>query len=99
MLGNLGQWFTCNSHIIFKRLAKALIRPRVCTGSSEPLLVAHTCTTLLEISCRGLFFLAHRIRISAIWDPWIENLILPRTSSKTSSYELASKRIQGLLES
>ena len=33
------------------RLAKALIRLRVCAGWSEPLLVAHT--TLLEISCRG----------------------------------------------
>ena len=38
-------------HRIFKRLAKALIRLRVCTGWSEPLLVTHT--TLLEISCRG----------------------------------------------
>ena len=33
------------------RLAKALIRLRVCEGLSEPLLVAHT--TLLEISCHG----------------------------------------------
>ena len=40
-----------NIHRIFKRLAKALIRLRVCAGWSEPLLVAHT--TLLEISCRG----------------------------------------------
>ena len=36
---------------IFKRLAKALIRLRVCAGWSEVLLVA--LTTLLEISCRG----------------------------------------------
>ena len=36
---------------IFKRLAKALIRLRVCPVWSEPLLVVHT--TLLEISCRG----------------------------------------------
>ena len=42
-----------NSHRIFKRQAKALIRLRVCAGWSEPLLVAHT--TLLEISCRGSF--------------------------------------------
>ena len=35
------------SHSIFKRLAKALIRLRVCTGCSEALLVAHT--TLLEM--------------------------------------------------
>ena len=40
-----------NSHRIFKQLAKALISLRVCTGWSEPLLVAHT--TLLEISCHG----------------------------------------------
>ena len=38
-----------NSHRIFKRLAKALIRLRVCAGWSEALLVAHT--TLLEIPC------------------------------------------------
>ena len=42
-----------NSQRIFKRLAKALIRLRLCAGWSEPLLVAHT--TLLEISCRGSF--------------------------------------------
>ena len=40
-----------DSYRIFKRLAKALIRLRVCAGCSEALLVAHT--TLLEISCRG----------------------------------------------
>ena len=34
---------------ILMRLAKALIRLHVCTGSSEALLVAHI--TLLEISC------------------------------------------------
>ena len=39
------------SHRIFKLLAKALIRLRVCAGWSEPLLVAHT--TLLEISSCG----------------------------------------------
>ena len=37
----------------FKRLAKALIRLRVCAGWSESSLVAHI--TLLEISCRGSF--------------------------------------------
>ena len=31
-----------NTHRIFKRLAKALIRLRVCAGWSEPLLVART---------------------------------------------------------
>ena len=39
------------SYRIFKRLAKALTRLRVCTGWSEALLVAHT--TLLEFSCHG----------------------------------------------
>ena len=43
------QWL--NSHRIFKRLAKALTRPRMCAGWSEPLLVAYT--SLLEISCHG----------------------------------------------
>ena len=40
---------------IFERLAKALIRLRVCAGWFEPLLVAHT--PLLEMSCRGLNFI------------------------------------------
>ena len=31
-----------NTHRIFKRLAMALIRLRVCAGWSEPLLVTHT---------------------------------------------------------
>ena len=38
-----------------KRLAKALIRLRICAGWSKPLLIAHT--TLLEISCHGSFSL------------------------------------------
>ena len=41
------------------RLAKALIRLRVCAGWSEPLLVAHT--TLLEISCRGSLIMSSKI--------------------------------------
>ena len=44
-----GRWL--GSHGVFKRLANALIRLRVCAGWSEPLLVAHT--SLLEISCPG----------------------------------------------
>ena len=39
---------------ILQRLAKALIRLRVCAGWSEALLVANT--TLLEISCTGSFY-------------------------------------------
>ena len=50
-----------NTHRIFKRLAKALIRLRVRTGWSEPLLDAHT--TLLEISCCGTNVLAWLARI------------------------------------
>ena len=40
-----------NTNRIFKRLAKALIRLRICADWSVALLVAHT--TLLEISCTG----------------------------------------------
>ena len=50
-----------NSHRIFKRLAKALIRLRVCAGWSEPLLVAYT--TLLEISCRGSYFVIQSVSL------------------------------------
>ena len=39
------------------RLAKALIRLRVCAGWSEALLVAHT--TLLEILCRDSYSLKY----------------------------------------
>ena len=31
-----------NRHRVFKRLAKVLIRLRICAGWSEPMLVAHT---------------------------------------------------------
>ena len=41
------------THRNFKRLAKALIRLRVCAGWFESSLVAHI--TLLEISCSGSF--------------------------------------------
>ena len=40
-----------NTHRIFKRLAKALIRPSVSAALSESMLVAHT--TLLGILCCG----------------------------------------------
>ena len=50
-----------NIHRILKRLAKALIRLRICADWSEPLLVAHT--TLLEISCLGsVNFVSESIR-------------------------------------
>ena len=42
-----------NNHIIFKRLAKALIRMRVCAGWSKALLVDYT--TLLEIPYPGSY--------------------------------------------
>ena len=44
-----GRWL--GGRGVFKRLAKALIRLRVCAGWSEPLLAAHI--SLLEISCHG----------------------------------------------
>ena len=43
--------FKLNCHRIFKGLAKALIRLRICAGWSEPLLVTHA--TLWEISFHG----------------------------------------------
>ena len=43
------QWL--GTREIFKRLAKAVIRLRVCAGWSGALRVAHI--TLLEISCHG----------------------------------------------
>ena len=46
-----------NTHRIFKRLANALIRLRICAGWPEPLLVTHT--LLLEISCRGSLVYQH----------------------------------------
>ena len=55
-------------HRKFKRLAKALIRLRVCAGCSESLLVAHI--TLLEILCRGSFvavFLQRRDNARGSW--------------------------------
>ena len=49
------EWFHKNRNgwHLCKRLAKALIRLRICAGWTEPLLVAQT--TLLEISCRCSF--------------------------------------------
>ena len=55
-----GRWL--NSHRIFKRLAKALIRLRVCAGWSEPLLAAHT--TLFKILCTGSNVLLQRVSSS-----------------------------------
>ena len=41
-----------NRSIVFKRLAEALIRLRICAGWSKPLVLAHT--TLLEIAAHLL---------------------------------------------
>ena len=57
-----------NTHRIFKRQAKALIRLRVCAGWSEALLV--TQKTLLEISCTGLYW-----KCSQTHEHWIEAYI------------------------
>ena len=43
-----------NNHRILKRLAKTLIRLRICAGWSEALLVVHA--TLLENSCTGSIY-------------------------------------------
>ena len=48
-----------NRSIVFKRLANALIRLRICAGWSKPLVLAHT--TLLEISYCGPFIGAKNI--------------------------------------
>ena len=53
--------------MIIKRQAKALISVRVCAGSSEPLLVAHT--TLLEISCHCSFVPAANFVPAGIFVP------------------------------
>ena len=56
-----------NIHKILKRLAKALIRLRICAGWSELLLVPHT--TLLEISCPGSYisiFIFQTVSLPAI---------------------------------
>ena len=55
-----------NNHRILKRLAKALIRLRICSGWSEALLVAHT--TLLEISCYGSIIIM--INMHMCWLDW-----------------------------
>ena len=61
-----------NSHRMVKRPAKTLIRLQVCTGWSEPLLVAHT--TLLEISCHGSFVVALEQCLCQCWiSLWIMN--------------------------
>ena len=53
-----------NRSIVFKRLAKALIRLRICAGWSKPLVLAHT--TLLEISYFGQFIGAKKC-ITAVY--------------------------------
>ena len=69
IVGNLMHWLI---YRIFKQLAKALIRLRVCEGWSELLLVAHT--TLLEISCRGLFTVNNKSHYFSQLDQYKNNL-------------------------
>ena len=52
------------SHVIFKRLAKALIRPHVCTGWSKPLLVAHTTFWKSNLAAQYIWFLFNSLRPS-----------------------------------
>ena len=73
---------------IFKRLAKALIRLRICTGWSEPLLVANT--ALLEILCRGSYVLRVR-KLSAKL-----GLLIDRSEKRISnSYTMACPHVRG----
>ena len=53
-----------NWSIVFKRLAKTLIKLRICTDWSKPLVLAHT--TLLEISYCGPFIGAKKC-ITAVY--------------------------------
>ena len=71
---------------ILKRLAKALIRLRVCTGWFEALLVAHT--TLLEISCAGSYIECYELALYSFFNPFS---ILERTLSITHRSELFSR--------
>ena len=87
-----GQLITSNSHIIFKLLEKALIRLRVCSGWSEVLLVAHTCTTLLETSCRESYHIlwkAKKILISYFF------IIYPTEYEISTAYKI--KKSGGIL--
>ena len=69
-----------NTHIKFRRLAKALIRLRVYAGWCEPLLEAHT--TLLEISCRSSIILIDYQHNNNIQNnksyQWIRVILLPK---------------------
>ena len=60
------KWCSVSS-LTLKRLAKALIRLRVCAGWSEASLVAHT--TLLEIQCHGSIILLPRPLSNSIHFP------------------------------
>ena len=53
---------------ILKRLAKALIRMRVCTGWSEPLLV------LLESGLYYCFYIIREIILTLFYIPFINNI-------------------------
>ena len=64
-----------NSHRIFKRLAKALIR-------SEALLVAHT--TLLEISCTGSYNVARK----PVFGVSVKASLKPVSSAKGTSWHI-----------
>ena len=68
-----------SNHRIFKRLAKALIRLRLCAGCSEALLVVQT--TLLEISCCDSFLsnsrkLTYISLASYLWNTYMPYLRL-----------------------
>ena len=67
---------------MFKRLARALIRLRVCAGWSEVLLVAHT--KLLEKTFRGsIMSIAARFTLGngVNWRRFLDHLLLPCIST------------------
>ena len=76
---------------IFKRLAKALIRMRVCAVWSESFLVAHT--TLLEISCRGRQSSRSEISLNAICFRTIglNSIKFHRNVSYNALYQICTK--------
>ena len=57
---------------MFKRLAKTLVSLCICTGWSEPLLVAHN--TLLEMSCCGSYLYIYELIAMQV----MQNIPIPK---------------------
>ena len=93
----LGQYL--HTPIIFKRLAKALIRLSVCADWSESLLVAHT--TLLEGSCCGSISIASLliVREKALFSHVLGPLTLIRRTYDCENQPLTNPKQQLSLRS